>query len=68
MKKKFYYWLWKKLYNRVVDIEFKYAQASLSNSCKHIGKREFYLRRVDQCLELENHLNYLKDEIIAGDI
>ena len=55
MKKKFYAWLWKKLYIRVLEIETKYSNA---NKCN----------KVNDCIKMHNYMSYLKEEIITGEV
>lgn len=55
MKKKFYTWLFKKFYARVCDIEQQYY-----SKC--------YLGMSNECIRLQNLMNYLKDELITGEI
>ena len=55
MKKKFYKWLFKKFYFRALRIENKYS-------------REGNMQMINECIKLQNQLNFLKDELITGDI
>lgn len=55
MKNKFYSWLFKKLYFRVIKIEQQYF---------HKGN----LNMSNECIRLQNLMNYLKEELITGKI
>lgn len=52
MKKYFYSWIFKKLYNRILNIEQKYF-------------REGNIETSNYCIRLQNLLNYFKEEIIG---
>lgn len=51
MKRKFYMWIWKKIYLKVCNIEQKYFTSG-------------NLETSNDCIRLENLLNYFKEEII----
>lgn len=55
MKNKFYSWLFKKLYFRVIKIEQQYFH-----------KGDFNMS--NECIRLQNLMNYLKEELITGKI
>lgn len=52
MRKLLYRWMWKKIYMRVLCIEQKYY-------------RKGYMEESNDCIRLENLMNYFKDEIIG---
>lgn len=54
MRKKFYAWLWKKLYMRVKDLQKAYFR--LGNASKH-----------HDCIKLLNILDRLQNELITGE-
>lgn len=55
MKKRFYAWLWEKLYLRALNLEQKHFING------DIVKSNDYIK-------LQNKMNQLKDELIAGEI
>lgn len=52
MRKHFYSWIFKKLYHRILNIEQKYF-------------REGNMETSNDCIRLQNLLNYFKEEIIG---
>ena len=52
MRKLLYRWMWKKIYRRVVSIEQQYW-------------RKENMDTANDCIRLENLMNYFKDEIIV---
>lgn len=52
MKRLFYRWIWKKIYFRILNIEQKYY-------------RNGNMQTSNDCIRLENLMNYFKSEIIG---
>ena len=55
MKNKFYSWLFKKLHFRAIKIEQQYFDKGNLNMS-------------NECIRLQNLMNYLKEELITGKI